>query len=65
MEFQEEKKRKRIYTPQQAYLKARGYCAYQERSQQEVRNKIYEWGLKNEAVEDIIVKLITDRKSVV
>ena len=60
MEFQEEKKRKRIYTPQQAYLKARGYCAYQERSQQEVRNKIYEWGLKNEAVEDIIVKLITE-----
>jgi regulatory protein len=51
-------KAKRITDPHQAYLKARGYCAYQERSQQEVRDKLYEWGMWKEAVEDIIVKLI-------
>ena len=28
-----------------ALAKAEHYCAYQERSQQEVRDKLYEWGL--------------------
>ena len=34
------------------------YCAYQERSQQEVRNKLYEWGLKPWEVEEVITELI-------
>ena len=55
-----EKKTKRISDPHQGYLKARGYCAYQERSQQEVRSKLYEWGLWKEVVEEVIVKLIND-----
>ena len=42
-----------------ALRKAESYCAYQERAQQEVRDKLYEWGLWPDAVEDIIVKLIT------
>jgi regulatory protein len=41
-----------------ALKKAARYCAYQERSQQEVRDKLYEWGLWPEAVENIIVDLI-------
>jgi len=43
-----------------ALAKAQHYCAYQERSQQEVRNKLYEWGLWTAAVENIITKLIEE-----
>jgi regulatory protein len=43
-----------------AMAKAQHYCAYQERSQQEVRNKLYEWGLWTAAVENIISKLIEE-----
>ncbi|GGH07454.1 regulatory protein RecX [Mucilaginibacter phyllosphaerae] len=41
-----------------ALAKAEHYCAYQERSQQEVRNKLYDWGLWTDAVENIISRLI-------
>ena len=41
-----------------ALAKAEHYCAYQERSQQEVRNKLYEWGLWTTAIENIISQLI-------
>lgn len=41
-----------------ALTKAERYCAYQERAQQEVRDKLYEWGLWPEAVENIIAQLI-------
>jgi len=34
------------------------YCAYQERSQQEVRDKIYSLGLHRTEVEEIIAELI-------
>jgi len=43
-----------------ALAKAEHFCAYQERAQQEVRNKLYDWGLWPDAVENIIVKLIGD-----
>jgi regulatory protein len=58
MDEQPDKKKK--YTPAQAFLKAQLYCAYQERYQQEVRDKLYEWGLFPEAVENIIAQLITE-----
>jgi regulatory protein len=41
-----------------ALAKAEHYCAYQERSQQEVRDKLYEWGLYTNIVENIIIQLI-------
>jgi len=41
-----------------ALAKAEHYCAYQERSQQEVRDKLYEWGLHSVQVENLIVHLI-------
>ena len=41
-----------------ALAKAEHYCAYQERSQQEVRNKLYEWGLWTNDVEELIAELI-------
>ena len=43
-----------------AVAKAEHFCAYQERAQQEVRDKLYDWGLWPDAVENIIVKLIGD-----
>lgn len=45
-------------TPNQARLKLESYCAYQERAQQEVRNKLYEYGLYPNEVEQIISELI-------
>ncbi|MGQ0829157.1 MAG: regulatory protein RecX [Bacteroidota bacterium] len=45
---------------QQALIKAQLFCAYQERCQQEMRDKLYEWGLFPDAVESIIAKLISD-----
>ena len=41
-----------------ALTKAEHFCAYQERAQQEVRDKLYDWGLWPDAVENIIVNLI-------
>jgi regulatory protein len=36
------------------------YCAYQERSQQEVRDKLYSYGLHKKEVEQIIAQLVID-----
>ncbi len=41
-----------------ALAKAEHFCAYQDRAQQEVRDKLYDWGLWPDAVENIIVQLI-------
>lgn len=51
-------KKQKVIDEKLALEKAGHYCAYQERSQQEVRDKLYEWGLWPAAVENIIVKLI-------
>lgn len=56
----DEKKPKKKLNPQQALLKAQLSCAYQERCQQEMRDKLYEWGLFPDAVESIIASLISD-----
>jgi regulatory protein len=57
--MEEKKKKLKITDPVQALEKAKGWCAYQERSQQEMRDKLYEWGLWKDAVESIIAELIT------
>ncbi|MDQ3048627.1 MAG: RecX family transcriptional regulator [Bacteroidota bacterium] len=59
MEFEEKKPKKKL-TPNQALIKAQNTCVYQERCQQEMRDKLYEWGLYTDAVENIIAHLITD-----
>src|ERR1700761_9729573 len=53
-------KPKKITDQNVGRTKAEHYCAYQERSQQEVRDKLYEWGLWPDAVENIIISLIGD-----
>lgn len=47
-------------TPQQAKEKIQRYCAYQERSHQEVRSKLYTYGLYRNDVEEILSSLIAD-----
>lgn len=54
-----ENKPQKKLTPAQALLKAESTCAYQERCQQEMRDKLYEWGLYSTDVENIIAQLIT------
>jgi regulatory protein len=50
----------KITDPHMALMKMQSWCAYQERCQQDARNKLYELGMWTEAVENIIVQLIED-----
>jgi regulatory protein len=54
-----QKKFKRL-SPEQARQKALRYCAYQERSHQEVKNKLYEMGLYSSEVDELLTYLITE-----
>jgi regulatory protein len=56
----DQQKISRITDEKVALAKAELYCAYQERSQQEVRDKLYEWGLYPNMVENVIIRLIAD-----
>ena len=56
MEFTQ--KKPQILDKRTALLKAESWCAYQERSQQETRNKLYEYGLHQNEVEELITELI-------
>lgn len=58
--FNDKGKKKKTYTYAEAKAKAWAYCAYQERSQQEVRDKLYEYGLYPDEVESLIAELIGD-----
>ena len=44
----------------EAKIKAGKYCAYQERTQQEVRDKLYALGLHQDEVEEVLTELITE-----
>lgn len=56
----DKKEKLKILDPQIALAKMQNWCAYQERCQQEARDKLYEFGLWTDAVENIISKLIED-----
>ena len=47
-------------SPEEAFEKLKNWCAYQERSQQDVRRKLYGFKLAEEESENIIVKLIEE-----
>jgi len=53
-------KKRKVYTLPEAFVKIASFCAYQERTQQEVRLKLYEYGIKTDEVEELIVKLISE-----
>ncbi|ELR69972.1 regulatory protein RecX [Fulvivirga imtechensis AK7] len=47
-------------TVKEAKIKAADFCAYQERTQQQVRDKLYSYGLTPDEVEDVLTDLITE-----
>jgi regulatory protein len=47
-------------TPEQAFMKLKHYCAYQERCHQEVKEKGYSFGLRKADVEQLISRLIEE-----
>lgn len=51
---------KKTYTPQLAWPKIQQYCAYQERSHREVKEKLYGYGLHKNDVEILISRLIEE-----
>lgn len=56
----DEGKFKKRYSPEQAFLRISKYCAYQERSHKEVRNKLFTYGLYPSEVEQVLTRVITD-----
>ena len=46
---------------EKALQKIKHYCAYQERTQQEVRDKLYTYGLESEEIEELIVRLCAEK----
>jgi regulatory protein len=44
----------------EAYARITRYCAYQERSHDEVREKLFAFGLRSDTAEEIISRLIVD-----
>jgi regulatory protein len=49
---------KKYWSPEEAKGKLETYCAYQERSQWEVRRKLYEKGIKGDEAEELIAEMI-------
>ena len=58
--FAEETQKKKIrLSPKEALAKIQHYCAYQERSHKEVKNKLFEYGLYASEVDELISHVIT------
>ena len=60
MDRADNNRKQKTYTYSEAKVKAMAYCAYQERSQQQVRDKLYEYGLSPDEVENMIADLISE-----
>jgi regulatory protein len=54
-----QKKPKTLAMPE-ARQRIYAYCAYQERTHQEVRHKLFEFGLRAEEVDGLLAQLITE-----
>lgn len=52
--------RRRVLTPEQVYVKLRHYCAYQERTHQEVKQKAAGYGLSWTQANEMTAKLIEE-----
>jgi len=47
-------------SPTEAIAKIQRYCAYQERSHQEVKRKLFDYGLRSDEVDELLARLITE-----
>lgn len=52
--------KKSAATPEQAYLKLKHFCSYQERCHTDVKEKLYSLGLRKTEVEQLISRLIEE-----
>lgn len=50
----------RNLTPEQAFAKIKHFCAYQERSHTDVKEKLYSFGLRKTDVETLLSRLIEE-----
>lgn len=57
--MESEKAPNKVLDKRTAKSRLENYCAYQERSQQEVRDKLYSYGLHSSEVEDVLCDLIS------
>lgn len=55
-----EGKEKKRLSPAEAFAKLQNYCAYQERSHREVKQRLYDYGLYSSEVDELIARLITE-----
>ena len=58
--MEEMNKRYRTLTPEQAYVKIRHFCAFQERTHQEVKMKLHSYGIGWTEIGEIASKLIEE-----
>jgi regulatory protein len=59
-EMDEVKEHQKRLNKEQAWLQISKWCAFQERSQQEARDKLYNYGLHREEVEQTIARLVSE-----
>ena len=59
-EIMEKKTFRKTLTPEQAYVKIRHYCAFQERNHAEVKTKLSTMGIGWTAIYEIVSKLIEE-----
>jgi regulatory protein len=52
--------KKRSFSPEQVLQKLRHFCGYQERCHQEVKEKLYSFGLRKQDVETAVATLIQE-----
>lgn len=57
--YEEGSTKKKRYSPKEALAKIESYCAYQERSHKEVKNKLFTYGLYASEVDEILSQLIS------
>ncbi len=58
--IQNQASKKKPTSSSEALTKIYRYCAYQERSHREVKNKLFEYGLHSSEVDEILARLITE-----
>ena len=52
--------KRRVLTPEQAYVKIRHYCAFQERTHQEVKTKLSGYGISWQVASEMTSRLIEE-----
>lgn len=58
--YQDSGNKKKSLSVSESLARIYRYCAYQERSHQEVKNKLYEFGLTTDEVNELLTKMITE-----